>query len=118
MVPDERRRLLAELDELMEESRALRQVLDSTESAYATVRAHVEEGSDVRAALLSEPVDQQRQRLSSQLERFERARHRVRRRFVLLGQKEGVSLTELARLWGLSRQLVARYAREPNGDSF
>lgn len=50
--------------------------------------------------------------VSDALDRFEKARHVSRRSFVVAGQAEGMSLGQMGRLWGFSRQLAARYAAE------
>jgi hypothetical protein len=42
----------------------------------------------------------------------ESARHKVRRMAFARGLEEGMSIGELGRIWGFSRQLAARYAKE------
>ena len=46
------------------------------------------------------------------MDALEQARLRYRRFLVAVAQDEGLSLGEIARRWGFSRQLVSRYAKE------
>ena len=50
--------------------------------------------------------------VTTQLAELERIRHRVRTAVFALGLSEGMTIGELGRLYGFSRQLAARVARE------
>jgi hypothetical protein len=50
--------------------------------------------------------------LTAVLDLLEAARLQTRRRIVHMAQREGVSLSRLAKFWGISRQRVSRYAQE------
>jgi hypothetical protein len=112
-MPREREKVVRAIDLLMEEARALRKTLSAAEAHYRKTRALlVERRSPLEEALSSVPTQKARQDLTDGIARLEEARRRVRRASIVLGQKEGLSLGELARLWGFSRQLAARYAKE------
>jgi len=49
------------------------------------------------------------------LKTLEEARHRSRTAVFAVGMAEGVSIGELARLYGSSRQLAQRFAKEARG---
>ena len=53
-----------------------------------------------------------RLQLSECLEEFERCRHEVRLSLIVAGLDEGMSLGELGKAWGFSRQMASRYAEE------
>jgi hypothetical protein len=53
-----------------------------------------------------------RVQLSECLEEFERCRHEVRLSLIAAGRDEGMSLGELGKAWGFSRQMASRYAEE------
>jgi len=97
----------------MEEARALRKTLSAAEAHYRRARTLlVERRTPIQETLASVPTPAARKELTDAIARVEEARRRVRRASIVLGQKEGVSLGEMARLWGFSRQLAARYAKE------
>ncbi len=53
-----------------------------------------------------------RQAMDVAEDRVRKARHDLRRTMFLLAEAEGSSLTEIARAWQVSRQLVSRMTRE------
>jgi hypothetical protein len=53
--------------------------------------------------------------VARQLDELEAARHKVRTALFALGLSEGMTISELGRLYGFSRQLAARIAREARG---
>jgi hypothetical protein len=102
------------LDNLGEALGVLRLALNEGESALQTVRAHVE-----KQGRASDFVDvfhpaSMRAGLSGALTEFERARHRSQRLLFRLLWAEGTSMSDIARAWGISRQLVSRLINEPD----
>jgi transposase len=49
------------------------------------------------------------------LEAVEKARHEARLTVFAMGLEQGMSIGELGRMFGFSRQLAARYAKEARG---
>jgi hypothetical protein len=102
------------LDALGEALATLRIALNEGESALQTVRAHVEKqgkASDFVDVLHPAPM---RAALGGALTDFERARHRSQRLLFRLLWAEGTSMSDIARAWGISRQLVSRLINEPD----
>lgn len=109
-----RAEFLAALDVLGEASRRLHQSLDNAADAFAVVREHVEQAGHVSDfAGVIQPIAL-RAALSSSLDELEKARHRVQRLLFRLLYTEGKSMSEIARMWGISRQLVSRLLNEPD----
>ncbi len=55
--------------------------------------------------------------LREAFDQFEHQRHRTRLALVRAGLEEGMTIGELGRAWGFSRQLAARYAKECRAES-
>jgi hypothetical protein len=87
----------------------------STRATEATVRRGLKlvvSGADVATALrVVSPADT-RQSINDALKAVEEARHRMRLHIFEIGIQEGLSIGELGRMFGFSRQLAARYAKE------
>jgi hypothetical protein len=109
---DARAVVVAELDDLVAASQRLRQELLGAEKSYRWARRLVAQGKPMGELLSEVGAGTVRSKVSDALDRFERARHASRRSFVVAGQAEGMSLGQMGRLWGFSRQLAARYAAE------
>ena len=82
-------------------------------TARQIMREHLGAGgrvSDIDRLIEPEAV---RAGVSRALSDLERARHHARRLLFQLLQSEGCTLTEIGRMWGISRQLVSRLVNEP-----
>jgi DNA-directed RNA polymerase specialized sigma24 family protein len=58
---------------------------------------------------------EERAAVNAALAEMQQARHRSQRSLFLLAADEGFSLAEIARTWGISRQLVSRMTKEEPG---
>jgi hypothetical protein len=98
---------LADLDQTMERTQ---QVLAEAGSTYGTLRTRVAEKVPVADAFsdMAMPWSD----VGRQLDELEGARRRVRSAVFALGLSEGMTISDLGRLYGFSRQLAARIARE------
>ena len=110
----ERARLLsalADLDRTMAETQL---VLSDAGTTGGTFRDRISDGIAVAEAFpdMATPWAA----VARQLDVLERARHEVRTAVFALGLAEGMSIGELGRLYGFSRQLAARVAREARQD--
>jgi hypothetical protein len=56
-----------------------------------------------------------RDELAREMVRIDQARQRLRTTLICLCLEEGVNINEVARLWGFSRQLAQRYAKQGTG---
>jgi DNA-directed RNA polymerase specialized sigma24 family protein len=107
-----RRAYLEELDTLQEAQRRVQLALDNSTAALEVAREHVKRDgnvSDFAGLLQPAPL---RATLSGALTDFEQSRHRAQRILFRLLHYEGMSMSEIARSWGISRQLVSRFINE------
>jgi hypothetical protein len=88
----------------------------SSKDQSLKLHALIASGADVRQALDSGPMSELRQSLTESMKLFEDARHESRRSLVAAGLKEGMTIRDFSRAWGISRQLAARYAHEVRTD--
>jgi hypothetical protein len=111
---NERRALQRALSELEQTMEGTQQVLADAGSTYGTLRTRVAKKVPVAEAFsdMAMPWFE----VARQLDELERARHRVRQAVFALGLSEGMTIGDLGRLYGFSRQLAARIAREVRED--
>ena len=113
-----REELLQSLKELGEASQRLHEALNAGAGSFSVVRTLVEEGRGIRnLAEMIDPVPL-RAALAESMQRLERARHDTQRAMFQLLRSEGMTNADIARMWGISRQLVSRMVNErPGGAS-
>ncbi len=111
-VPSQRELVLRSIEEFLAEAAALREALRRTEAQLRAVSRQIVAGATVSDVLVRAPQSEPRRDLSERMDALEQARLRYRRFLVAVAQDEGLSLGEIARRWGFSRQLVSRYAKE------
>ena len=111
---NERRALQRALSELEQTMERTQRVLAEAGSTYGTLGTRVAKRVPVAEAFsdMAMPWSE----VARQLDELERARHRVRQAVFALGLTEGMSIGDLGRLYGFSRQLAARIAREVRED--
>ncbi len=103
---------LDEIDDLLESARRLRADLRLKETAYRQTARRIERGSPLEEVMEASGAHSARQELTDALAEFERHRHRTRLALTAAALEEGMSIGQIGRAWGFSRQLAARYARE------
>lgn len=103
----ELQRALSDLERSMEQTQS---VLAEAATTYGRFRRRTAEGVPVEDAFsdLAMPWSA----VARQLDELERVRHRVRTAVFALGLAEGMTIAQLGRLYGFSRQLAARVAKE------
>jgi hypothetical protein len=112
MVTTRRETVLESMDRLMDVTVRLVEQLQAAHASYETVRSMLAEGASTRDALSAVPTAELRRSLTACMADMETARGMVRRLTIAMGIEEGVSIGDMGRLWGFSRQLAARYAKE------
>jgi hypothetical protein len=112
----DRENVIVSVDEFVEVCATFRQTLRSVSASNRRVRVLVEEGRPVRDVLSAIPTSAIRKTMTQQIEELEAARHSVRKAVFALGLNEGLSIGELGRLMGFSRQLASTYAKEARGE--
>lgn len=72
----------------------------------------LEEGADLTTALSAAFPSETRTVMNDALKQLEDARHEIRLYVFAVSLEQGVSISELGRQYGFSRQLAARYAKD------
>jgi hypothetical protein len=112
----EREQALAGLREFQQEAATLRTALRRYELVLGRVCRKVEQGAPLHDVMRKIGVSDLRADLVERLERFEEARHRMRVACFRMSLTEGLSIVDIARLWGISRQLASRLVNETAKD--
>jgi DNA-directed RNA polymerase subunit N (RpoN/RPB10) len=107
---------LEAIDRVLDAMGEARQSLRRAETTYRRFRGRIEKGATVEEAFAGLGVAEQRRDLTDTLDRCEHARHESRLTIIKQGVSEGLSLGALARLWGVSRQLITRLAHESSAN--
>jgi hypothetical protein len=110
----DRQRVLATLRDFAAETASLREALRGNERAIERACRQVEAGVPLHQVMQNIGVADLRAGVLTRLTRFEAAGHRMRVACFRLSQAEGLSIGEISRLWGLSRQLVSRMIKAPD----
>ena len=104
--------LLHDLDAV---ENAMEEHLDTVRYCMAQsreLRELIASGVDVNDALMAGRMAELRKSLTGSIKELEDTRHRSRLSLVAVGLREGMSIGDFSRIWGISRQLASRYARE------
>lgn len=91
---------------------ALHQAQMRFRRAYRSLRRKLERGAPASRALKAMDLPGLRDDVAQEMARIEQARQRLRTNLVGLCLEEGLSSSEVAELWGFSRQLAQRYAKQ------
>lgn len=113
---DERQQMIKAIETCLDEMDSLREVLKKYDRMYKHALQSLKSGASFADTVMTQQNGELSVRLTEQLAAFEASRHRSRTLLVTLGKLEGLSLGEISRRWGISRQLVARYASEVGAD--
>jgi hypothetical protein len=100
-------------DRLAETQKARRQ----TEVSLRRAIRMASKNGDLASAIIAADPSRGRQAVNDTLRALERQRHETRRVVFAVALEEGMSIGKLGRLWGFSRQLAQRYAKEARCDS-
>jgi hypothetical protein len=102
-------------EELVQALASAREELRRAEQMIRRGLRKVEQGNDVASVILATPPSESRQAIQDALSEVNRSRHKARLKIFALALAQGVSIGELGRAWGISRQLASRYAQEATG---
>jgi len=111
----ERDRLVAVLDELDDAIGAAAAVLEASRVDNRRFRASIVRGDPLPEAMTAVTAPEVLGDVARALKNLEETRHASRTAVFAVGMAEGVSIGELARLYGFSRQLAQRFAKEARG---
>ncbi len=86
--------------------------LKNFEDVLRGILREAETQSDLLSVILSVHPSDQREEVNDALIVMEKTRHQLRSRIFALGLDRGMTMSELGRAWGFSRQFAARLAKE------
>jgi hypothetical protein len=72
----------------------------------------IAEGEAIESLIVLQPPAEKRQAFLDALEEVHRTRHVVRQKVFTHALAAGLSISQMARSWGISRQLASRYVKE------
>ena len=97
---------------MMEAAEKLRDDLQGHVEINRVVLDALEQVGELAAALERVQAGRWRQTLTDSLARYELVRRRARLSLVAVGVEEGMTASDVAEVWSISRQLAARYLRD------
>ena len=100
------------IEELIGATSVLRSELDVHEATCRRVLDEVRVDHGITGVLADVRADAWRAAVTDSIRGFESARHRVLLVLVAMEVQEGRSIGEVARAWGVSRQLASRWVQE------
>ncbi len=103
---------VATIRDVLEAHRRMREALRVNERMLERAIRLLDLGNGVAGTLAKLPTDQTRRTAAQAEAELVRARHELRLAVFAAGLEEGMTIAELSRCWGFSRQLGARYAKE------
>lgn len=109
---NQRAQALAGLHAFRQEAATLRAGLRRYERVLERVCRQVERAVPLHEVMAQIGVSELRADLVERLTRFEEARRRMRLACFHMSMTEGLSIGDIARLWGISRQLASRLVNE------
>ena len=107
-----RKEYLAALDWYDEAAAELPAALQASNHSLAAVRAQARAGLPMKELLAELEPDRRRSRLSAAIDDLVRARHEAQRSLYGILVAEGMSMSDVARAFGISRGLVSRFVNE------
>src|SRR5580658_4854945 len=111
-MPKSSKVLARRIDELVECSERLRQLLRRYEKANGDLAKLIASGEPAISALTKVKTPVRRREVTETFEEFDAARHQVRLALLALCLEEGANRSEVGRVLGISRQLASRLAIE------
>jgi hypothetical protein len=105
-------RMLRCTDRLIDAMEHLRLALEKREGALRAARARYDSGNSFSASLRAAKIAEERDELNDALFQLEQRRRESRLAVFRSALDHGVSINELARMWGFSRQMASRYAKD------
>ncbi len=100
------------IEELIGATAILRSELNGHEVICRRLLNEVRVDHDMTGVLPDIHADSWRSAVTDAIRGFEAARHRVRLLLVAIEIEEGLSIGEVAKSWGVSRQLASRWVQE------
>jgi hypothetical protein len=112
----ERERVIRSLDSLLEEGRNVRQAIRENEALIRQAIKEMTKGTTVASTRRELDAGFGREHVKDALDALAAVRHELRLATILAGLEEGMTIGELGRSWGISRQLASRFTKEARGE--
>jgi DNA-directed RNA polymerase specialized sigma24 family protein len=106
------RQATSSMNELLDALAEARDEIRRSEQGIRRTLKKVERGEALTAAVIADAPSESRQSFDDAMEALTALRHRTRSLVFALAVEEGLSIGEVGRTWGISRQLASRYVRE------
>ncbi len=106
------RKAVASIKELVEALGEARDEFRRSEQGLRRTLRKVERGQQLASVVIADVPSESRQSFDDAMEAVTALRHRTRSLVFALAVEEGLSIGEVGRTWGISRQLASRYVRE------
>jgi hypothetical protein len=100
------------LEHLLEVDPDTRAHLRADEIAIRRAIKEIKKGSPIATTMETTDARSSRANINTCLEALYDARHQLRLAITTAGLDEGMTIGDLGRAWGISRQLASRFARE------
>jgi hypothetical protein len=100
------------VERVIEAMQNLRRVLETREEELRRAVRVREPATDYATSVKQAQVTESREELNDALFLFDKARRESRIASFRSALDHGVSINELSRIWGFSRQMASRYAKE------
>ena len=111
-MPDARDAVIADVGRLMGSGDELRSHLSESRKGFTRGLTLLAQGVPLSVALTELNSAERRLRMTELLAEFDECRHRLRISITAAGLEEGMSIGDIGRAFGVSRQLAARFAKE------
>ena len=105
------------IEELIAAVEAARAEMRRAEQGLRRALQRIAAGEPIESLIVIRPPAEKRKAFLDALEEVHRTRHAMRRKVFAYSQQRGVSVAEMARSWGISRQLASRYLKEESASS-
>jgi hypothetical protein len=109
--------VISDIHRLMDSGQELRSLILDSRKGFTKGVKLLESGVPLSEALTELNTAQRRMRMTDLLTEFDECRHRLRLSITAAGLEEGMSIGDIGRAFGVSRQLAARFAKEVRGQS-
>jgi len=104
--------VVTDVHRLMASGEELRDLLAESRQGFTQGLTLLEGGVPLDQALTDLHTAERRLRMTEVLSRFDECRHNLRISITAAGLDEGMSIGDIGRAFGVSRQLAARFAKE------
>ena len=116
MLSENDKEAIRSVERVIEAMQALRCVLERREATLRRAISASEPVIDYAGAVKDAHVSEEQEDLREALFQLEQCRRESRIASFRSALDHGVSISELSRIWGFSRQMASRYAKEARGE--